>query len=540
MLNLNSFVSFNAYLWLNGLVAIAYIVMYIIFRLPFFKEKTTQAQRLNYVRYIFCTFISAFFIILMIMRFLPFAQHSNFILEPFKNHSLILSLSQDYNFVNQPLGKVVATPTSSLVDFIILFFLLLGCVFFLVRYIKNIMSLQNVRRQTFCQHKINNVHILISQTARVPFCWSFVRKHFVVLPHVFLERRDDLKLALCHELQHVRQGDTYWLHFLWLFKVLCFWNPFVRLWINWLDELQEFSCDEAMVLHHKTAPVVYAECLVNVASSALAQALPQITLGIHGLSQTILYRRINMLFKYSGVSAKKISIWFAYIIAFFVAVSTAYACSCAVSSFATLTTKQMEDIVSKSQLTTGFQIVATSEVVSEINNIRQSTQARTFMHEALQRMQTYRSLIQTELKKNHLPDELLAVPLVESGYVPLDGENNLAHAAGIWQFVPDTARYFGLIVNDKRDDRFDINLSTKAAIAYLQKLYAQFHDWQLAVLAYEYGERYIDKLIKDVGSRDAWVIAKSPLTPKNINMEKFLSTFDAAVIIIRNPSLLSK
>jgi soluble lytic murein transglycosylase-like protein len=135
-----------------------------------------------------------------------------------------------------------------------------------------------------------------------------------------------------------------------------------------------------------------------------------------------------------------------------------------------------------------------------------------------------------------MPNELLAVPLVESGYKPLDQSKNPVLAAGIWQIVPTTAKLFGLIINTTRDDRLNTSLSTKAALAYLNATHTQFNNWRLAIIAYEIGEDTTKKLIKKVGSRDAWVLARSTIAPKSL--KKFLAMFDAELIIMYNPSLI--
>lgn len=94
--------------------------------------------------------------------------------------------------------------------------------------------------------------------------------------------------------------------------------------------------------------------------------------------------------------------------------------------------------------------------------------------------------IADELDRADLPLDLILLPLVESAYNPhaRSGRN----AVGIWQFIPPTAEYFGLQVNDHYDGRKDIVTSTRAAISYLKKLHRTFDgDWLLAMAAYNTG-----------------------------------------------------
>ncbi len=212
-------------------------------------------------------------------------------------------------------------------------------------------------------------------------------------------------------------------------------------------------------------------------------------------------------------------------------VSTAYA------STQPLSTKEVETIIKKSQINPEFQIAAKPEVVSELNLIRRTSYRRAALNAAFKRMKQNEALFQTELKKYHMPNELLAIPIIESGYQSISGRRAVNHPAGIWQMVPGTARRFGLVVNGKRDDRYNIALSTTAAFKYLNKMHAQFGNWMLAVLAYQYGERKIHWLVKKVGSKDVWVLAHSSSAPKNF--KRMISLFDADVIILKNPSLVS-
>lgn len=90
-------------------------------------------------------------------------------------------------------------------------------------------------------------------------------------------------------------------------------------------------------------------------------------------------------------------------------------------------------------------------------------------------------------RKHHLPAELALIPLIESQYNPASGARS--GPAGLWQFMPGTAKKFGLTVNRHCDERRDVKASTKAALSYLSYLYKYFDgNWLLALAAYQSGE----------------------------------------------------
>lgn len=83
-----------------------------------------------------------------------------------------------------------------------------------------------------------------------------------------------------------------------------------------------------------------------------------------------------------------------------------------------------------------------------------------------------------------IPDDFKYMPLVESG---LKEGTSPRGAAGLWQFMPSTARDYGLKVGNGRDDRLSVRKSTIAACKYLRELYTQFNSWTLAAAAYNAG-----------------------------------------------------
>ncbi|MBD1394175.1 lytic transglycosylase domain-containing protein [Mucilaginibacter glaciei] len=107
-------------------------------------------------------------------------------------------------------------------------------------------------------------------------------------------------------------------------------------------------------------------------------------------------------------------------------------------------------------------------------------------------------VIEPILKFYGIPQDFKFIPLVESG---LNGGTSPKGAKGIWQFMPGTARSYGLRVGKGIDDRLNTRKSTIAACKYIKELYAEFNSWTLAAAAYNNGsiklERAINKQNED-------------------------------------------
>ncbi|MCB1747492.1 MAG: LysM peptidoglycan-binding domain-containing protein [Gammaproteobacteria bacterium] len=115
---------------------------------------------------------------------------------------------------------------------------------------------------------------------------------------------------------------------------------------------------------------------------------------------------------------------------------------------------------------------------------RAATQARPFLH-----------YVYTELTRRQLPYEILLLPIIESAYNP--AATSPGGAAGIWQFMPATARRFDLHLSRWYDGRRDIVASTTAALDYFEELRDRFMgDWRLVFAAYNCGERTVERAIE--------------------------------------------
>ncbi|HET7097506.1 MAG TPA: transglycosylase SLT domain-containing protein [Casimicrobiaceae bacterium] len=111
----------------------------------------------------------------------------------------------------------------------------------------------------------------------------------------------------------------------------------------------------------------------------------------------------------------------------------------------------------------------------------------------LDRSRRYLYYIVVEVEERHMPLEIALLPMVESAYNP--NAMSVARASGMWQFTPSTGTHYGLKQNWWFDSRRDVIAATEGALNYLQKLYGDFNDWQLALAAYNWGEGNVAKSV---------------------------------------------
>ncbi|MEL6124724.1 MAG: lytic transglycosylase domain-containing protein, partial [Bacteroidota bacterium] len=128
------------------------------------------------------------------------------------------------------------------------------------------------------------------------------------------------------------------------------------------------------------------------------------------------------------------------------------------------------------------------------------------------------------LSDQGIPTELKYLSVVESGLRPTI-ESHVG-AVGMWQFMSETAKFYGLTVNSTVDERRDVIRSTEAASIYLRDLYHQFGDWTLAIAAYNCGPGKLKRVLRRYPNQEFWHVRGG--LPKETRTDAVLVAFSAA------------
>lgn len=158
-----------------------------------------------------------------------------------------------------------------------------------------------------------------------------------------------------------------------------------------------------------------------------------------------------------------------------------------------------------------------------------------YFQRMLERSRLYLYFIVEEVDKRKMPMEVALLPMIESAYNPT--AYSRARAVGIWQFMPQTGKKYGLQQNWWYDGRRDVMAATRAALDYLEKLHDEFGDWQLALAAYNWGENGVARAIAKNRAQHKptdYAHLKMPKETRN-----YLPKLQAIRNIITKPALLS-
>ena len=144
-----------------------------------------------------------------------------------------------------------------------------GVAAFTIRLMLSVLRLRHMIMDSYSWRRFGSLHLRLSDEISVPFSTRSWSRRFVVLPSAMITRPADLRIALAHEIQHLRQNDVTWEIVLETMRPLFFWNPAFYLWKRRVEQLRELSCDRQVMMRRGYKVADYCDCLINVCQNSL-------------------------------------------------------------------------------------------------------------------------------------------------------------------------------------------------------------------------------------------------------------------------------
>jgi membrane-bound lytic murein transglycosylase D len=188
-----------------------------------------------------------------------------------------------------------------------------------------------------------------------------------------------------------------------------------------------------------------------------------------------------------------------------------------------------KDALSRLQLP-DFGVAITRSALRYVRFLTRTTRGRDMFETWLKRSGRYTEMIQQSLRESRLPEDLIWVAMIESGFDPR--ARSEAGAVGLWQFMPSTGEVYGLEVTRFVDDRKNPIEATTAATHHLRDLHERFGSWDLAFAAYNMGYEQLLERIDRYGTTDFAELARQRALPSET--AAYVPKIIAAALVANN------
>lgn len=147
-----------------------------------------------------------------------------------------------------------------------------------------------------------------------------------------------------------------------------------------------------------------------------------------------------------------------------------------------------------------------ARVVRYLEFFKDDPRGRSMLSTWLRRSGRYRDNIKKVLRKKGLPEDLVWLAMIESGFEP--SARSPVGAVGLWQFMPETGKIYGLQQDRWADMRMSLSVSTEAAADFLADLHRRFGSWDLAMAGYNMGYGGVLTAVRRYNTNDFWALSK--------------------------------
>ena len=269
----------NAYIDANLMIMFAFLIWIFVHfslrKLGFYREFKSMLRLLNST--FIAVLISPLFVwgLSALMKTGLFGRHSPMNISDF---AIAVYLDGGFQMKASEFEKILSlrnewtaeiVSLGSATSFFIMIFLLGGFTLSILRTALSVRRLRRIIKNSYEWRRFKNIHIRFCETTQIPFSTRGLRNHYIIMPLVLLEKPEDLRMALAHEFQHLRQGDIGWEIVLEFLRPVFFWNPAFILWKRTVDQLRELSCDQQVLSRKKYNIKDYGECLLRVCQNSL-------------------------------------------------------------------------------------------------------------------------------------------------------------------------------------------------------------------------------------------------------------------------------
>ncbi len=180
-----------------------------------------------------------------------------------------------------------------------------------------------------------------------------------------------------------------------------------------------------------------------------------------------------------------------------------------------------------------FKVSITRSALTYVRFLTRTTQGRDMFETWLKRSGRYQDMVQEQLREWHMPEDLIWVAMIESGFDPR--AKSPAGAMGLWQFMRATGEVYGLGVTRYADDRKNPVLATRAAAHHLRDLHQRFGSWDLALAAYNMGYEQLLNAIDRTGTTEFNELAMRRAIPTET--ANYVPKIVAAALVANNLEL---